>query len=226
MELVLLSLPPVFIILFYVYIRDKYEKEPVGLLFKSLLGGAFIVIPVIFAGHLFENIRPILGKTADAFYTSFVVAGFTEEVFKFLLLYLLIWRNPNFNEKFDGIVYAVFVSLGFAAVENILYVSEGGLKVALMRAVTAVPAHALFGVRMGYYFGIAHMYKEIRRPFLLKALFIPVLLHGIYDFLILSQIYLLLLAFVPYLVWLYFSGFREMKVISDSSVFRPEKENT
>lgn len=225
MELVLLSLPPVFIILFYVYIRDKYEKEPVGLLLKSLLGGAFIVIPVIFAGHLFENIRPLLGKTADAFYTSFVVAGFTEEVFKFLILYLLIWRNPNFNEKFDGIVYAVFVSLGFAAVENILYVSEGGLKVALMRAVTAVPAHALFGVRMGYYFGIAHMYKEIRRSFLLKALFIPVLLHGIYDFLILSQIYILLLAFVPYLVWLYFSGFREMKVISDSSVFRPEKEN-
>ncbi len=220
----MISLAPVFIILFYVYFRDKYEKEPMGMLLKAITVGAVVVVPVLFAGHFLEGVKPSMPLEGDAFYTSFITAGFIEESFKFLGLYLLIWRNPNFNEKFDGIVYAVFVSLGFAAVENIMYVSEGGNKVALVRALTAVPAHALFGIRMGYYFGVAHMYKEFRMAFLIKALFIPVLLHGIYDFMLLSKINILLLAFVPYLVWLYYSGFREMKVISDASVFKPLEE--
>jgi RsiW-degrading membrane proteinase PrsW (M82 family) len=224
MQILMLSLAPVFIILFYIYFRDKYEKEPFILLIKAILVGAFIVIPVLFVEQFFVMLKPQLGPAGDAFYTSFIVAGFTEELFKFTGLYFLIWRNPNFNEKFDGIVYAVFVSLGFAAVENIIYVAEGGFKIAMVRALTAIPAHALFGIRMGYYFGIAHMYKEIRRSFLLKALLIPVLLHGIYDFMLLSQVYILLLAFIPYLVWMFFTGFREMKVISDASEFRPEEE--
>jgi len=195
-----------------------------GMLLKAITVGAVVVVPVLFAGHFLEGVKPSMPLEGDAFYTSFITAGFIEESFKFLGLYLLIWRNPNFNEKFDGIVYAVFVSLGFAAVENIMYVSEGGNKVALVRALTAVPAHALFGIRMGYYFGVAHMYKELRLSFLIKALFIPVLLHGIYDFMLLSKISILFLAFVPYLVWLYYSGFREMKVISDASVFKPLEE--
>ncbi len=224
MQVLIISLAPVFTILFYVYFRDRYEKEPIGMLVKALAVGAFIVIPVLFTGHFLEGVKPLLPHIGDAFYTSFITAGFIEELFKFLGLYILIWRNPNFNEKFDGIVYAVFVSLGFAAVENIMYVAEGGNKVALVRALTAVPAHALFGIRMGYYFGVAHMYRELRRTFLLKALFIPVLLHGIYDFMLLSKINLLLLAFIPYLVWLYYSGFREMKVISDASVFKTLEE--
>jgi len=225
MHLLLIALSPVFIILFYVYFRDKYEKEPIRLLIRALIAGAFVVVPVMFAGQFLQTLKPEMGKVGDAFYTSFILAGFTEEFFKFVILYLIIWRNPNFNEKFDGIVYAVFVSLGFAAVENILYVSDGGVKVAMLRAVTAVPAHALFGIRMGYFFGIAHMYSELRRPFLFKALMVPVLLHGIYDFMLLSNVGILLLAFIPYLVWMYFSGFRKMKVISDSSVFRPIEDD-
>jgi RsiW-degrading membrane proteinase PrsW (M82 family) len=221
MQVLLLALAPVFIILFYIYFRDKYEKEPISMLILSLVAGSFAVVPVMFAGQALEYIRPSLGTGGDAFYTSFIAAGLTEELFKFLALYILIWRNPNFNEKFDGIVYAVFVSLGFAAVENIMFVADGGFKIALVRSVTAVPAHAIFGIRMGYFFGIAHMYKELRSSYLIKALLIPVLLHGIYDFMLLSNISILLLAFIPYLIWMYFSGFRKMKVISDASVFRP-----
>jgi RsiW-degrading membrane proteinase PrsW (M82 family) len=224
MQALIISLAPVFVILFYVYFRDKYEKEPFAMLVKAIVIGILAVIPVLFTGHFLEGVKPQLPMIGDAFYTSFITAGLIEESFKFIGLYILIWRNPNFNEKFDGIVYAVFVSLGFAAVENIMYVAEGGNRVALVRALTAVPAHALFGIRMGYYLGVAHMYKELRRPFLLKALFIPVLLHGIYDFMLLSKINLLLLAFIPYLVWLYYSGFHEMKVISDASVFKPLEE--
>ncbi|MCB8994821.1 MAG: PrsW family intramembrane metalloprotease [Bacteroidales bacterium] len=223
MQILFLSLAPVFVILFYVYFRDKYEKEPFQLLFKALLVGCLIVIPVFFTERFFELLNPGIGAMGDAFYTSFIVAGVTEEVFKFAGLYFLIWRNPEFNEKFDGIVYAVFVSLGFAAVENILYVAEGGSVTAIVRALTAVPAHALFGIRMGYYFGIAHMYEELRKPFLIKALMVPIVLHGIYDFLILSKNSLLLLIFLPYLVWLFFAGFKEMKVTSDSSIFKPSE---
>lgn len=219
MDLLILSLAPVVIILFYIWFRDKYEKEPFGMLVKALLAGGISVIPVMAAGYFAEMLKPAANSLTEAFYTSFITAGFIEEGFKFVFLYGLIWKSREFNEKFDGIVYAVFISLGFAAVENILYVSKGGHEVALVRAFTAVPAHALFGIRMGYYIGIAHAYREWRRSFLLKALFIPVLLHGAYDFLILSGNYLLLLAFIPYLVWLFFSGFRQMKVISAASEF-------
>ncbi len=155
-------------------------------------------------------------------YEAFVVAGFSEELFKFLALYFLIWKNPNFNEKFDGIVYAVFVSLGFAGVENVMYVASGGVSVALTRSLTAVPAHALFGITMGYYIGIAHLDPQKRNAFLRKAFFVPFLLHGIYDFILLSEEALLLLFFVPFMVALYFSAFRRMKVISEDSMFREE----
>lgn len=221
MLLLLASLAPVFIILFYIYFRDKYEKEPFGLLVKSLLAGVLIVLPVLFAERLLMALMPPLDKVGTAAYHAFVVAGFTEEVFKFLALYLLVWRSPSFNEKFDGIVYSVFVSLGFAAVENVLYVMDGGMQTAMVRALTAVPAHALFGVTMGYYLGVAHMYEELKKPYLLRALFFPILLHGIYDFILMVEIGWLLLLFIPYVIGLYLLGMKKMNLLSDSSVFKP-----
>jgi RsiW-degrading membrane proteinase PrsW (M82 family) len=221
MVLLLASLAPVFIILFYIYFRDKYEKEPLGLLVKSLLAGVLIVLPVLFAERLLMALMPPMGKIGTAAYQAFVVAGFTEEAFKFLALYLLVWRSPSFNEKFDGIVYSVFVSLGFAAVENVLYVMDGGMQTAMVRALTAVPAHALFGVTMGYYLGIARMYEELKKPYLLRALFFPILLHGIYDFILMVEIGWLLLLFIPYVIGLYLLGMKKMNVLSNSSVFKP-----
>ncbi len=220
MALLVLSLAPVFIILIYIYFRDKYEKEPLGLLFKSLFMGGIIVLPVGPVESFFVSVSPGYGTLFSSGYEAFVVAGFTEELFKFAALYFLIWKNSNFNEKFDGIIYAVFVSLGFAAVENIMYVMQGGIEVAMVRSITAVPAHALFGITMGYFFGIAHMEPQLRKAYLAKAFFIPFILHGIYDFILISQKPFLLLFFVPYLAGLYISGFRKMKVISDASVFR------
>ena len=220
MKLLIFSLSPVFIILTYIYFRDKYEKEPIGLLIKSLIAGGLIVIPVMFVESGLSLFTPETGALSEAGYTAFVVAGFTEELFKFLALYALIWRNPDFNEKFDGIVYAVFISLGFAAVENVMYVASGGVGVALTRSLTAIPAHALFGITMGYFFGIAHMDPLKRTSYLRKAFLIPFLLHGIYDFIILSKVPVLLFLFIPFMIGLYISGFRKMKVISDSSVLR------
>jgi RsiW-degrading membrane proteinase PrsW (M82 family) len=212
MAALLASLAPVFIILFYIY------------LIKALLLGIVIVIPVIFVERMLMNMMPQSGKVAAAAYHAFVVAGFTEEVFKFLALYILVWRSPSFNEKFDGIVYAVFVSLGFAGVENVLYVLDGGMQTALTRALTAVPAHAIFGIAMGYYLGNAHMYKELRSGYLARAILVPILLHGIYDFILMVEIGWLLLLFIPYVIILYIMGMRKMKILSDSSIFKPLEE--
>ena len=156
-----------------------------------------------------------------AAYNAFLVAGTTEEVFKFLALYLLIWKSPSFNEQFDGIVYAVFVSLGFAAVENVMYVLESGYETAAIRAITAVPAHAIFGITMGYYFGIAHRYNEIRKSHIRKAIGVPILLHGIYDFILMVEVTWLLILFVPYVVFLYAGGARKLRTLSEASVFKP-----
>ncbi len=218
------SLAPVFIILFYIYFRDKYDKEPLGLLAKSVGAGMLAVIPILLVEHLLVLIMPNFGKVASAAYNAFIVAGSTEELVKYLALYLLVWKSPSFNEKFDGIVYAVFVSLGFAAVENILYVTDNGFQTALVRALTAVPAHAIFGVTMGYYFGIAHMYAEIRTENLRKAILIPIALHGIYDFILMVEVGWLLSLFVPYVIYLYIGGMKKMKILSDSSIYKPPVE--
>lgn len=224
MYLLTIALAPVIILLVYVYFRDKYEKEPIRLLLWGLLVGALLTIPIAmvefglsaigggFAGNLYAN----------AAYQSFVVAGFTEELFKFLGLLVIFWRRKEFNELFDGIVYAVFISLGFAAVENVLYVLQHGQGVGLLRAVTAVPAHLLFGVAMGYYFGMARFFPEKRNHMFFKALAVPILLHGFYDFMIFSQHPLMLILFIPYIVYLWYAGLKKMKSLSLASKPREE----
>ncbi len=190
------------------------------MILKALLIGAFLPLPVIFTERMLALPAGNMSFYPQIAWTSFVVAGFTEEGFKFLAFLLIIWRNIHFNEKFDGIVYAVFISMGFAGVENILYVYRGGNEVALARALTAVPAHALFGVVMGYYLGLARFYLLKRKEYMMKALVYPLLLHGFYDFVLLSQYHLLLLFFVPYMIWLWVGGSKKIRALSEASFYR------
>jgi RsiW-degrading membrane proteinase PrsW (M82 family) len=220
MNLFLLALAPVLVIALYIYFRDKYEKEPIGLLLKTFAAGMLITIPINYVEHILVAMMPPLSHQGKAFYNAFLVAGFTEEIFKFAALYLLIWTNKNFNEKFDGIVYAVFISLGFAAIENVMYVFEHGATTGYVRAIFSVPAHALFGITMGYFFGLARFYPSARSKLIIKAFFFPFLLHGIFDFILMLGDYLLLLGFFPYIVYLYVSGLRQMKILSDGSFFK------
>lgn len=220
MNLIALAIAPIIIILVYVYIRDKYEKEPLGLLLKALLAGALTTIPIVLANSWLEGYKVYFEGLQQVGYIAFVVAGFVEEFFKFAVLFLLIWRHRDFNEKFDGIVYAVFISLGFALIENIMYVSNYGETTGYMRAFTAVPAHALFGVAMGYFFSLAKFSEKDRTLNLIKALFIPVLLHGIYDFILMSQHEMYMLIFIPFIFYLWRAGFKKMKILSDNSRFK------
>ncbi len=222
MNLLLISVAPVAIILVYIYYRDKYEKEPVNLLLKGLIGGMLIVIPVLFAENFISALLPqlFINPIGMAFGQAFLVAALCEEVFKLLAVYILIWQNPNFNERFDGIVYAVFVSLGFALVENIMYVFSNGMSVGISRAFTAVPAHAMFGIMMGYYMGLAKFMPARRNYYLLLSLLIPFAIHGIYDFILMVKIPRVLLFFFPFLIYLMYRTNIRMKEHIQNSAFK------
>ncbi len=242
MTSIALSLAPVLIIALYIYSRDKYEKEPTSMLLKALGIGVLIILPAILLELWFEslatNFFPLregpgqfefqfVGNTTEKFYynsyQAFFVAAFTEEVLKYLAFFLIIWRNKNFNEFFDGIVYASYISLGFAAVENIFYVLQMGTSTGVLRAFTAVPGHALFGVTMGYYFGLAR-FKKNKFYYLTMALFMPIILHGFYDLILISGKSFYLLIFIPFIIGLWILGFRKMKEHSDNSVFNPQNK--
>lgn len=222
MNLLILALAPVIIVAAYIYFRDKYEKEPIRLLAFALLAGALTVIPILFIESFLSGLGTGLPHFSAAAWNAFVVAAFSEETFKYIALYLLIWKSPEFNEKFDGIVYATYVSLGFAAVENILYVTGGGVATGISRALTAVPAHAIFGITMGFYFGLARFYEKQSRSLKQKALLFPILLHGVYDFILFTGLAWLTVVFIAFVVFLYFSGLKRIRELSQISIYHTD----
>jgi len=225
--LIALALAPALICLIYIFIRDKYEREPIRLLVVGVLAGAIITFPIIRASGFMAIFMPItLSQTGEAIFTSFAIAGFVEEGFKFAVLYFLVWHNRNLNEKMDGIVYAVFISLGFAAVENFLYVLHpqmGGLQTALSRAVISVPSHGFFGVLMGYYFAMAKFEMSSRKKFILLAFLVPWIVHGIYNSLLLIGSPWLFAVFAVFVVMMWFNGFGKIKKHLAASPFKPKQ---
>lgn len=145
------------------------------------------------------------------------MAALGEETFKLLPVYILVCKNPNFNEQFDGIVYAVFVSLGFALAENIMYVFSNEINAGIAKVFAAIPAHAMFGIMMGYYLGLA---KFSKKNLLLLAFFIPFLIHSIYDFILIVNISWVLLLFFPFLIYLTHKTNEKMKELKDNSIIR------
>jgi RsiW-degrading membrane proteinase PrsW (M82 family) len=168
-----------------IYQKD-HEKEPISLLFKCLLGGCLSTLLSLLMSIPLGAISGVFpGAFLSSIHQSFLEAAIPEELAKFGILYFLIWKSRELDHSYDGIVYSVFVSLGFALIENILYVFEGGFSVAIARAILAVPGHGLFGVMMGYYFSLARFHEgRKRREFLIKSLVMPILFHGAYDFLL------------------------------------------
>lgn len=225
LNLILIAAAPVFLLAFYINFRDKYEKEPIWMLIKAVVAGGLIVIPILFVeGAISNQVSKYSGPTG-AFLNAFAVASFTEELFKWLAVFILFFSSRHFNERFDGIVYAAFVSLGFALVENFFYVvGNRSMEIGYMRAITAVPAHALFGVVMGYRFGLAKFLPANRGWHLFMAFFMPFLLHGIYDFLLMLEKTWALVLFFPFVVFLWYFGLVRMKRHSLNSAFLAKKE--
>ncbi|MBT8258104.1 MAG: PrsW family intramembrane metalloprotease [Bacteroidia bacterium] len=184
MTLLLSALAPIAIVIFYIYMKDKYEKEPKRLMiYCFLLGGIVSIFITTILYLFFDFFVPLTNQYSviQQFVRAFFIVALSEEFSKYVIVRYYAQPKNAFNEPYDGIVYAVMVSMGFAAVENIFYVIEGGVSVALLRAFTAVPAHATFGILMGYYMGKAK-FSNNRVKYNLLGLSLAILFHGAYDF--------------------------------------------
>jgi len=171
----------------YIYIKDKYEREPIGLLLKNFgLGASASVLITLLIGAFGNFFLPVTNpeSVVQQFIKAFVVVALVEEFSKYVIVRYYAQRNKEFDEPFDGIVYAVMVSMGFAALENIMYVFQYGMSNGILRAFTAVPAHAAFGILMGYFMGKAKFAKAKKDKIRLNltGLFAATLFHGAYDF--------------------------------------------
>jgi len=182
-----LALAPGVGIVFFIYFRDKFEKEPFRLLRNCFLFGMLSIVPAIFIeigfGKLGIDENQNLLKTLVY---AFFVVGIAEEMSKFFFLRMYAYRKKDFNEPFDGIVYAIMISMGFATIENVMYVIMGGLSAAVLRMFTAVPLHAVCAIFMGYFVGKA---KFSKHPVLMMVLgcAMAVFMHGLYDFFLFQQ---------------------------------------
>ncbi len=183
--LLVVSVAPAALLMFYIYHQDKYQKEPVKSLIKAFCAGMLSVTFTLTAVQFIEytiGLIPILNETV--FYDSFITAGIPEELCKFAVFMIFIWNDKNFDEYFDGIVYASFISLGFATVENIMYVLPGGLSVGIMRALLSVPGHFFFGIIMGYFLSLAKFNRSKRGLYIFLGLLFAILAHGVFDWLL------------------------------------------
>ena len=184
MNLLFLAIAPVIVVILYIYFKDKYEKEPIKILAISFLLGATVSIILTFIiGYIASSLVPLtdVKSVSQQFIKAFFTVALVEEFSKYIIVRFYAQRNNEFNEPFDGIVYAVMVSMGFAALENILYTFQYGYGVGVTRAFTAVPAHATFGIIMGYFMGKAKFSKN-RIKLNLLGLLLATLFHGSYDF--------------------------------------------
>lgn len=190
MDLIALAIAPGLAICIYIFTRDIYNREPAGNLVLSFLLGVLSIIPAFFIETFLD--KQVADSASGIFFKSFFIIALTEEACKFLALRYYAYRRRSFDEPFDGIVYSVMVSMGFATLENILYVygsaqNGQGYQVAFMRMFLSVPAHATFGVLMGYHVGRAKFEPSREKRLMLLGLFWAVLFHGTFDTLLFWQ---------------------------------------
>ena len=194
---------PVVLLMVFIYRQDKYQKEPIKSLAKAFIGG-MIAIPLDII--IVTGIDAALNGTAitnTVFFSAFLEAGIPEELSKFLIFMIFIWNDKNFDEYFDGIVYATFIGLGFACVENIEYVFSYGFQTGVVRALLSVPGHFLFGVVVGYFLSLAKFHPEKRGTYMISGLLLAMLAHGLFDWLLMVASVLPLVGGIIYLVFLW-----------------------
>jgi len=217
-----IAIIPTVLLGYFIYKKDILEKEPIGLLMLLFISGVISTLP---AAAIEQLILPFIEQISD-FTTyiltlSFVGVALVEEMCKALLTYEICWKNKNFNYVYDAIVYCVFTSLGFATLENILYVTVFGMQAAILRAIVSVPAHAFFGVSMGYYMGIAKYHQktnENKKKYknLILSVLVPVVLHGIFDFLLLTNNETMVIIFFVFVLFMYVISYLKIKKHSEN----------
>lgn len=189
MNWLMLAIAPGIAISLYIIFKDEYNIEPKRHLIISFLLGMLAILPALVIetiiasaedGPFFSTIPGIASK-------AYFSVALIEELCKFMMLRYYAFRKPEFDEPFDGIVYAVMVGMGFATVENIFYVSQSGIQTAIVRMFLAIPAHATFAIIMGYFMGKAKFSTNKKRSLMLAGILWAVFFHGSYDFFLFLQ---------------------------------------
>ncbi len=197
MGLLALAIAPGIAICLFIYFKDKYNREPIGLLLISFVLGMLSTIPAIVIQVVFtKSIERWIGE--GILFTAvfaYLIVALGEEGSKFLAIRFFAFKRKAFDDPFDGIIYAVMVGMGFATLENIGYVTQHGIATGITRMFLSVPAHATFAVLMGYHIGLAKFDVANRKKYFILAIFWPVLFHGTFDFFIFLGN-----------TWLYFGG--------------------
>ena len=221
----IMAVAPAVLILFYYYRQDKAKPEPKGLITKIFFLGFASIIPAIIIELILDQVAGFFAFLPLIYYLikSFIVAGFIEENLKLFVVKQFAYKDVHFDEVMDGIVYAVVASMGFACFENVLYVSGGGWSLALLRAFTAVPLHAVASGIMGYYIGKAKFAgsDSDEAKLISKGLMIAVLIHGAYDFFLFSMPVLgdaVGLLVIPIIVGSFFFLRKKIKLAIDEDV--------
>ena len=215
---------PAVLLMRYVYKQDKLDRESGRMLLSLVLLGALSTAFAVVVELLGELILKQFLSPESTLYIAieyFGIVAFAEEGGKYIVLKKRTWRSGEFNCQFDGVVYAVFVSLGFALWENIKYVSVYGISTALVRAVTAIPGHACFGVFMGVLYGMAKRYDGIGQPdvsarYRKAAVFVPALIHGFYDFCLSMQSAFFSVIFLPFILLMFLLSFALVRRLSQN----------
>ena len=231
--LLFLSIAPIVIFANMIYKRD-FDKEPKSILIKLFLCGIGSTFLTLFITKLLTTIVPFFGydysnlNAVELIPYVFVGVALIEEFSKWIFVYKLEYNDNEFNHLYDGIVYAAFVSLGFACFENILYVmsAESGITTAILRAILAIPGHLCDGIMMGYYLSMAKLamrnnHKQLSTKNLILSLMVPTIAHGIYDYLIFASTVtnnsLFLIAFFIFVVFFYTYASKKVKQLSLSA---------
>jgi len=223
LELLVIAIAPGVFLLWFFFHKDRYEPEPLRLLFLTFILGATSTVPAIivemFSSSLISEPEVPILEPLQLFLYLFTSVAVVEELCK-LGAALPAYFSKRFNEPMDGIVYCAASALGFATVENIMYVLRHGWLTAIIRAFLSVPGHAFFGATMGYYLGWARFYKGKR--FIAYAVLVPVILHTTYNFISSLGLGIISLFFAGLLVfYMYRRVSRQIKVAEEVSPFKP-----
>ena len=236
-ELILfvVSVLPVFLIGMFVYKKDR-QKEPTKLLIKLFLGGIGSCFLVLIVSLFLDLIFPIFSadendlNLVELFIQVFIGVALIEEFCKWIIAYKISYNDKDFDEFYDAILYCVFVALGFACFENLLYVYENGIGTGLLRAVLAVPGHACDGVLMGYYLGLSKLgsinnRKDIKIKNLILSILVPTIAHGVYDYCLFTQEEIFIVIFFIFVIGMYIYVLKRIKKISSINRKMKYKDN-
>ncbi len=222
--LVIAAITPAVFIIYKIAKADQIEKEPKDLLFRLFFFGVLSTLPAVLLEDLGSSFLAIFFTNETVLYNillAFLVVGAAEEGSKYFFLHYKTWRNPNFNYRFDAVVYSVCISLGFAAFENILYLLRGGLSLAFSRGILSIPSHACDAVVMGYFYGRAKLFDSPQTQNKMKrnqiyALLSAIALHGFYDAVLFISSPVSMIVFIAFVITMYITIYRLIKKESNT----------